>query len=354
MDSAILDSGFTDSGFTDSAFTDSAFMDSAMASVPVTTILQFVLTMTWKCLNDTPNSQKNVYFIKFMPSEAALEEIVSLTSITFASGLLDVLQAASPPTLDYFKTLSTETLACWGVYILIMEKCHCRPRIYIGSGTNSRDGLKARFRDYKTDGGRELPRYVEKSFEEGYKIVHKAPLCCIPKPSASLEPKLRLLSLALEATFAYMLWAMKTVSRDYGMAHICLWDRSDLEWDGLCSHCSLFEGIPGDFGLTAEEIEALSAEKMFARLLKANETAHAWYHDQMENNHDEFRKKQNKSRAALVARSHERFRKANKEFTQGRYEARHFTASRAKLLLQVEMQWSFTTPPQPISARQMR
>ncbi len=55
------------------------------------------------------------------------------------------------------------------------------------------------------------------------------------------------------------------------MAHICLWDRSDLEWDGLYSHYRLFEGIPGDFGLTAEEIKALSAEKMFVRALRASE-----------------------------------------------------------------------------------
>jgi hypothetical protein len=194
-------------------------MDSAMASTAVTTILQFVLMMTWTCLNDTPNSQKNVYFLHYIQSKAALEEIALLTSITFASGLFNVLQAASPPTIEYFKTLSTETLACWAVYIVILEKLHCRPRIYIGSGTNCH-GLRARFRDYNVL--RELPRYVEKSIEEGYKIVHKAPLCWIPIPLASLEPKLRLLLVALEATFAYMLWAMRIASRDYGMAHICL------------------------------------------------------------------------------------------------------------------------------------
>lgn len=117
---------------------EAAIMDSAMASTAVTTIFQFILMMTWTCLNDTPNSQKNVYFLHYIPSKAALEEIASLTSITFASGLFNVLQAASPPTIEYFKTLSTEILACWAVYIVILEKLHCRPRIYIGSGTNCR------------------------------------------------------------------------------------------------------------------------------------------------------------------------------------------------------------------------
>jgi hypothetical protein len=74
-------------------------------------------------------------------------------------------------------------------------------------------------------------------------------------------------------------------------AHICLWDRSDLEWDGLCSHCSLFEGIHGDFGLTAEEIEALSTEKMFARALRTSATSPEWDRDQRENNRDEYLEK---------------------------------------------------------------
>jgi hypothetical protein len=50
-------------------------MDSAMASTAVTAIPQFVLTMTWTCLNDTRNGQKNVYFLHYIPSKAALEEI---------------------------------------------------------------------------------------------------------------------------------------------------------------------------------------------------------------------------------------------------------------------------------------
>jgi hypothetical protein len=46
----------------------------------------------------------------------------------------------------------------------------------------------------------------------------------------------RLMFVALEATFTYIFWAMRTISKDYGMAHICLWDRNTLEDDGLCSH----------------------------------------------------------------------------------------------------------------------
>jgi hypothetical protein len=187
----------------------------------------------------------------------------------------------------------------------------------------------ARFCDYNVL--RELPRYVEKSIEEGYEIVHKAPLCWIPMSSASLEPKLRLLLVALEAMFAYMLWAMRTPSRDYGMAHICLWDRSDLEWDGLCSHCSLFEGIPGDFGLTAEEIEALSAEKVFARALGASETGREWDRDQRENNRDEFLEKRRESRAALAARSPERLRKEHREWREKRYEAKKLYCETCKM-----------------------
>jgi hypothetical protein len=54
---------------------------------------------------------------------------------------------------------------------------------------------------------------------------------------------------------------MRTVTKDYGMAHICRWDREDLDYDGLCTHCCMNEGVSGNFELSAEQLEALSVEK---------------------------------------------------------------------------------------------
>ena len=194
------------------------------------TILSFVLMKTWQCLKDTPNSQKNAYFIKYIPSQAALQEIASTTSITFAPGLFEILQAATPPTIENFKSFLTENLLCWAIYILILEKPGCTPRLYVGSGTDVNRGVKNRFAEYDTL--RNLPSHVEKAIDEGYEIAHKILLCWTPFPPASMVPKLRLLFVALEATFSYMLWAMKTLSKDYGVAHMCLWDRTHLEYHG--------------------------------------------------------------------------------------------------------------------------
>lgn len=139
------------------------------------TILQFVLTMTWTCLKDTPSIQKNVLFAQFIPSLAVLEEIASTTSLTFAPGLFDILQAAIPPTIEYFKSLPLDTLRCWAVYVLILEKPDCPLKLYIGSGTEGSVGLYKRFQHYDTL--IHLLEYVEKAIKEGYEIVHKAPLC---------------------------------------------------------------------------------------------------------------------------------------------------------------------------------
>jgi hypothetical protein len=160
-------------------------------AIMASTILQFVFMMTWTCLKDTPSLQKNVFFAQFIPSLAVLEEIASTTSLTFAPGLFAVLQATAPPTIKYFKSLPIDTLQCWAIYLVILEKPGCPPKLYIGFGTDAIGGLSKRFQQY--DSLTKLPKYVKKSIEEGYKIVHKAPLCWIPIPSASLVPKLRLL-----------------------------------------------------------------------------------------------------------------------------------------------------------------
>jgi hypothetical protein len=69
------------------------------------------------------------------------------------------------------------------------------------------------------------------------------------------------LFLVLEATFAFVFWAMRATTDDiYGATGVQRWARSEFEYDGLCSHCSLAEGAQGDFGLTSEELTAQAAE----------------------------------------------------------------------------------------------
>jgi hypothetical protein len=96
-------------------------------AIMASTILQFVFMMTWTCLKDTPSLQKNVFFAQFIPSLAVLEEIASTTSLTFAPGLFAVLQATAPPTIKYFNSLPIDTLQCWAIYFVILEKPGCPP-----------------------------------------------------------------------------------------------------------------------------------------------------------------------------------------------------------------------------------
>lgn len=75
---------------------------------------------------------------------------------------------------------------------------------------------------------------------------------------------------------------------DYGVGHICLWDRHTLEYDGLCSHCCLNETILGDFDLTAEQLEDQAIEKEQKRLEMKAEQATNYHYKQMVDNYDEY------------------------------------------------------------------
>jgi len=207
-------------------------------------------------LSLTVDVVKNPSFLIAIPDEDSLEALLSESSLKFAPGLIDVVDSALPPTIIWFKDLPSLTKISslrWAVYLLVLEKDGCRFKIYIGSGTNSVTGVKARL--YCYDSETLLPQYVEEALEDGYKITHKGLLCWSPIPLAGSRYAVVALFLAHEATFSILLAAMKFHTRDYGMPHICLWDVDTLEYDGLCSHTALAEGIRGEMDhLTPEQI----------------------------------------------------------------------------------------------------
>ena len=257
-----------------------------------TALLQLVLSLAWTCLSDTPVTQKHPYFTRFITSQAVLEEIASVTSLFFAPGLFEALEATAPPTIQYFKTLPTEPTKSWAVYLLVFEKPNHRPRIYIGSGTASSYGVSVRF--YHYDHQYTLPTYVQKALDEGYTIVHKGLLCWASIPTPSLQPRIRLLFLAIEAALSFAFWTMRTTKNDYGMAHICPWPVHNIdaldsfEYDGCCSHCCLNEGIVGDFGLSAEDLEAQAIQKKEIRAVKQAVRNANYHYKQMATNRDEY------------------------------------------------------------------
>jgi hypothetical protein len=164
--------------------------------------------------------------------------------------------------LAYFKTLPCTSLeSIWAIYLLVLEKSGCRPKVYVGSGTDARRGVRPHFDGYdKGLDSKVVPKYVAAALKDGYEITHKGLLCWIDLPTPALAPLLRLVFYALESTFALSFWAMHSTTKNYGYGkHICLWDRDLLDWDGLCSHSALIETPVGDYDLSAEELEVKAA-----------------------------------------------------------------------------------------------
>ena len=214
----------------------------------------------------------NPLFTVVLSTQSVLAILMSQTGVQFAPGLLDVLTCATPPTIAYFKSLPTFAGKYWAVYLLVLEKAGCRPRIYIGCGTESVHSVVTRFRLYNRCAN-DLPRYVQAAVRDGYKIVHKGFLCWAPMPPAGKRFPIVAMFLALEAMFAIKLWAMYSRVKDYCMPHLCSWDLDTMEYDGCCSHVALAEGIRGErIGCTPEQIAAkeLAMEERRKEQIKAS------------------------------------------------------------------------------------
>ncbi|SMR63353.1 unnamed protein product [Zymoseptoria tritici ST99CH_3D1] len=219
------------------------------------TILALCTQLLWKTFSASPKYSMNVLFLTIFPDLDTATSLLASLSLQFAPGLLDVLQLATPPTIAYFKSLPDPYLSkSWGVYVLVLEKNGRRPKIYIGSGTDSTSGLRARMKSY--DSRHRLPHFVQLALKDGFKITHKGLLCWIPLPSIPKRALSALLILALESTFTWAFWAMVGKTEfGYRMAELCLWDRFSLSYDGLCSHSALSEGcrVRADLEITDEE-----------------------------------------------------------------------------------------------------
>lgn len=268
-----------------------------------TTVLPLVVRLTWTCLSTTPEQQKHPIYAR-LSSNAMLDQLLSSTSLVFSPGLSEVLQAPTPPPVSYFKSLSTVNTKLWAVYLLVLEKASCRPKIYIGSGTDAKSGVSARLGQYDT--GNHVPRYVQKAIEDGYVITHKGLLCWASLPSAAEVPILRLVFLTLEATFTFIFRAIHKT--DYGMAHMCHWARDTLEYDGLCSHNPLTEAPAGDHSLSPEELEAQAAEIFRRRAEYYREYRQKARADNLE----EYKAKVNSNRRAYIKRNPEPSKAAEK------------------------------------------
>jgi len=222
-------------------------------------LLEVVASLLWACVSGAPGlAYFNAVFSIIVDSLDVVEEYIQTAALEYAPGLLDVLDAASPPPLSFFKTLPLITGFCWAVYALTLEKPGCRPRIYIGESTNSERGAVSRMANY--DNKTTLPQYVKKSLDDGFTITHKGYLCIKRNPIASQFAVVEAVILAFEATFAFFFWAMYSRVKGYGMSHARGWELDAYEYDGDCSHNPMMEKLVWT-DLTTEQATTLVAAR---------------------------------------------------------------------------------------------
>jgi hypothetical protein len=79
-------------------------------------LLEVITSLVWACLSGAPGLPYfNLVFAVILESSDVVEEYLQSAALEFAPGLLDVLDAASPPPLSYFKGLPLITGFCWAV-----------------------------------------------------------------------------------------------------------------------------------------------------------------------------------------------------------------------------------------------
>ena len=226
----------------------------------ITDIVVCAALMCWNCLSLTARPMKNGIFDTVFPTQQALEKLMLDTHFTFAPGLLDAVHSKTPPTISYFKNLPLHLVKLWAVYLLVLEKPGHRPKVYIGSGTQRKEGVYSRIRQYNR--GKQFGRHVQRAIDNGYTVSHKGLLCWSPLPTAAKRYRLRVLFLLIETAFTLHFWTMVSRTGDYGMPHLCPWSLDAMEYDGSCGHFSLTEGSRDIYeDLTNEQIEALEAER---------------------------------------------------------------------------------------------
>jgi hypothetical protein len=246
-------------------------------------LAEAVIFMIWFALT-VPKVFMNPLFGEIFFCHEFVAEVFVLANLTFCPGLLQALQAAAPPSIAFFLDVELDEVEhlldkIWSIYFIVLVKSGFLPLLYIGSATAVYRGTKARWHVY--DGQTihaALPQFVKAALLDGYTYAHKGLLVWTPIPSPANVPMVRLLFVAMEAAFTFFFWAMTSISKDYGMGGCCPWSAclDEIDYEGLCGHSPLAEGVSGNFDLSPEQLTTLAAQ-----VKEKNRVYQAEYH-QME------------------------------------------------------------------------
>ena len=225
--------------------------------------MNILADLSWECLNLAKPSKKHWMFDKVLDSEKTILKLLLEANVSVAPGVAEALTAKQPPTRTLFDALPEDVSRWWGVYLMVLTKDECQDLVYVGTGTNAHSGIRTRFRDYDINNC--IPARVSKALKSGYKVAKKGLLCWAPLPAARNVPDFRILFLVLEAMCTFRFWIFP---REAGFGSddfqsFCPWDKSSLNYRGLCTHSPLNEG-PVDVGehfQTPEELEKSAREK---------------------------------------------------------------------------------------------
>lgn len=222
------------------------------------TVLNYLIGILWACLNASSHVWPRFSFV--LDTKERVEQLCLALKLSTCSGFRDMINSAAPPTVKWFKSLSTAIPPkSWGIYVLVFEKRGHRALIYIGSGTDAKGGIAARVKSHRAK--KDMPKYVAWAHQNNYRLTHSACLiwCRIPE-SASQIPRLRTVIVALEAAMTCILWALWRKDTHYGFSNLCPWtkDSDTFTYDGLCSHNPLCAGIIGHkLDYTHEQLEEM-------------------------------------------------------------------------------------------------
>lgn len=129
------------------------------------------MSPSWACLN--VESYIDPQFRQIVSSEEQFASILEIAQVTFCGGLNDAIQADSPPSLQFLRSLPDDIpKRSWGVYVLMLEKDGRAPSIYVGNGTSATWGIKALISDHHHASDCATPRYVQVAKHDGYALTH--------------------------------------------------------------------------------------------------------------------------------------------------------------------------------------
>lgn len=224
-------------------------------------IAALIISLAWVCVGT--KSFINPTFRVALPSLDVLEDIFGLLGPSFAPGLFELLNAAAPATISWFRSLPPVPVSrqIWGVYAFVMEKQGDRPRLYVGSRTAETAGVRSRMLQHM-DGISQVPARVARAKTEGFVLTHIGLLAWCDTPPAANIPRARAVILAMEAALTGVLGAIIPSSAGFSLpVDFCPWSRDQLLWVGLCTHNCLLETLHGDLNLSAAQLEEMAAAR---------------------------------------------------------------------------------------------